>query len=85
MKLGPVVQEVMSFKEKSSEPLVAPLFNGAEPFVNFGRVHHEEQFCEITFLNFDQWFRGRCHLRHFLPRALVAPLLSGPKLFVQFW
>ena len=23
------------------------MFGGAEPFVQFGRRHHEEQFCEI--------------------------------------
>ena len=29
---------------------------------NFGRVHHEEQFCEII-LNLDQWFRRKCRLK----------------------
>ena len=32
---------------------------------NFGRRHHEEQFCEII-LNLDQWFRKKCHLNVFL-------------------
>ena len=30
---------------------------------NFGRRHHEEQFCEII-LNLDQWFRRRCRLKN---------------------
>ena len=29
---------------------------------NFGRRHHEEQFCEII-LNLDQWFKRRCSLK----------------------
>ena len=32
---------------------------------NFGRRHHEEQFCEII-LNSDQWFKRRCLLKIFL-------------------
>ena len=32
---------------------------------NFGRRHHEEQFCEII-LNLDQCFRRRCRLKIFL-------------------
>ena len=50
---------------ESSGSLAAPLFNGAEPNVNFGSVHHKQQFCEII-LNLDQWFRGRCHIKTFL-------------------
>ena len=38
---------------------------------NFGRVYHEEQFCEII-LNLDQWFRRICYLKTFLFRVLVA-------------
>ena len=41
---------------------MAVLFVEAEPFVQFGRVHHEEHF-EII-LNSDQWFRI-CHLQKF--------------------
>ena len=44
---------------------MAPSFSGAEPLCNFGRRHHEEQFCEII-LNFDQWFRKRSRLKIFL-------------------
>ena len=51
---------------------------------NFGRGHHEEQFCEII-LNLDQWFRRRCHLKTFLSRALDALFFSGAVPFVQFW
>ena len=41
----------------------------------FGRRHHEEQFCEII-LNLDQWFRRRCYFKDFLSRALVAIMLA---------
>ena len=34
--------------------LVAILFSRVEWFVNFGRGHYEEHFCEII-LNLDQW------------------------------
>ena len=50
---------------------MAPLFSGVESLCNFGRKHHEKQFCEII-LNLDQWFRKRRHLKYFLTRALVA-------------
>ena len=33
---------------------------------NFGRRHHEGHFCEIIFINLDQWFRSRYHLEIFL-------------------
>ena len=44
---------------------------------NFGRRHHEEQFCEII-LNFDQWFK-RCSLKILLISSSDRPLvqLSG--------
>ena len=63
---------------------MALLFSGAEPLCNFGRRHHENQFCEII-LNLDQWFRKRSHLKYFLSRALVALLCIGEEPFVQFW
>ena len=50
---------------------------------NFYRGHYQEHFCEII-LNLNQWFK-RCHLKDFLSRALVALMLSGAELFVQFW
>ena len=43
---------------------MALLFGGAETLCNFGREHHEEQFCEIV-MNLDQLFRGRCLLKTF--------------------
>ena len=46
---------------------------------NFGRVHHEEQFCEII-LNLDQEMS-----LNFLSRAVMAPLFSREVSFVQFW
>ena len=39
--------------------------------LNFGRVHHEEQFCE-SILNLGQCFK-RCHLKNFLSGALAVP------------
>ena len=53
---------------------MALLFSGAEPLCNFGRRHHEKQFCEIIF-NLDQWFRKRSHLKYFLSRALSGPFV----------
>ena len=39
----------------------------------FGKVHHEEQFCEII-LNLGQWFR-RCSLKDFLSGTLASSCL----------
>ena len=39
------------------------MFSRVEPFVQFGRRHHEESFCEII-LNMDQWLR-RYRLKDF--------------------
>ena len=36
---------------------------------NFGRGHHEEQFCEII-LNLDQWFNS-CHLELWQPLCSI--------------
>ena len=51
---------------------------------NFGRWHHEKQFCVII-LNLDKGFRRRGRLNRFLSRALVTPLFSRVEPFVQFW
>ena len=67
-----------------SVALAAPLFSGAEPFVQFSRGYYEEQFCEII-LNLDKWFRRRCLLKIFLSGALVVLLFSGAEPFVQVW
>ena len=58
------------------------MFSGAEPFVQFGRGYHEEQFCEII-LNLDQWF-GRWRLKDFLSRALAAVMFSVAEPFTGF-
>ena len=50
---------------------------------NFGKRHHEEQFCEII-SNLDQELR-RCRLKTFLSGALVALLFNVAELYVQFW
>ena len=62
----PVLQEEMSFNGISYlvfwQPLCSMEYNH---LYSFGRVHHEEHFCEII-LNLDQWFRRRCHLKTFI-------------------
>ena len=73
----------MSFKIFLFLALVDILFSEAEWFVQFGRGHYVEHFCEII-LNFGQWLR-RCCLKEFLFLALVAILFSGVEKFVLFW
>ena len=84
-QLGPVVHEKMSFKGISYLSSGSP-FCSAERnrLCSFGRGYQEEQFCEII-LNWDQWFRKRCHLKDFLSGALAALLFGGAEPFVQFW
>ena len=41
---------------------------------NFGRRHHEEQFCAII-LNLDQWFRRRCRFKIFLIYSSGGPFV----------
>ena len=48
--------------------------------MHFGRVHHEELFCEI--LNMDQ--RIRCCLKDFLSGALSALLFGGAETSCNF-
>ena len=65
IELGTVVQEEMLFKNISCLELWQPLSSvDQNNLCNFGRVHHEEQFCAIL-LNLDQWIR-RCRLKTFL-------------------
>ena len=74
----------------SSEALVTPVFSLAKlpiPFpveqnhlCNFGRSHHEEQFCEII-LNLDQWFRRRCRLKIFLIWSSGGPFVPWSGTF----
>ena len=62
----------MSFKDISYLELWQPLFWLSRTFLcNFGRVHHEEQFCEIV-LNLDQRFRKKCHFKTFLIESCMA-------------
>ena len=65
--------------------LAAPLFSGAEPFVQlqYNRGHYQEHFCE-TILNLDQLFR-RCCSKDFFSRVLAAVMFSGVEPFVQSW
>ena len=65
-KLGPVVHEAMPLKDISYLELwQPPLSLERNHSCNFGRKHHEEQFCEIIF-NLDKRFRRICRLKIFL-------------------
>ena len=58
-----VVQEEMSFKNISYLELWWPLCSVERNHLcHFSRGYQEEQICEII-LNFNQWFRRRCHLK----------------------
>ena len=47
-EFGPVVQEEMSFKDISYLELWWPFCSSEQNHLcNFGRGHHEEQFCEL--------------------------------------
>ena len=59
------------------------MFSGVEPFVQFGRRHHEEQFCEII-LNVDQWFR-RCCLKIFLIWSSGSPFVLRSGTICAIW
>ena len=48
--------------------------------IKYGRMHHEEQFCEMI-LNLGQWFR--CCLKDFLSGALEVLLFGGAEPFMQ--
>ena len=50
---------------------------------NFGRGHHEEQFCEFI-SNLGQWFKRRCRLNDVLSGALAALLFSGAEPVMHF-
>ena len=75
MKFVPVVQE-MSFKDISYLELWQPLCSADwNHLCNFGRKHHEEQFCEII-LNLDHWCRRKCRLKVFLIRSSGIPFVQ---------
>ena len=62
----------MSFKDISYLELWQPICS--VEWNNFGRRHHEEQFCEVI-LNLDQWFR-RCHFKIFLIWSSCSPFVQ---------
>ena len=70
-----MVQEEMRFKDISYLELWW-LFCSAKwnQLCNFGRKHHEEQFCEII-LNLHQWFK-RCRLKIFLIWSSGGPFVQ---------
>ena len=59
-EFGPVVQE-LPFKAMLyiSRALVVNCSADLNHLWNFGRRHHEGQFCELI-LNLNEWFRGKC-------------------------
>ena len=63
----------MSLKDISYLKLWQPIFLVEwNHLCNFGRRHHEDQFCEII-LNLDQWFSKRYCLKKFLIWSTVGP------------
>ena len=65
-EFGPVAQEEMLFKDICYLDFWLPFCLAEQnQLCNFGRWHHEEQFCEII-LKLDQLFRMICHLKIFL-------------------
>ena len=81
-EFGPVLHEML-FKDISYLELWQSLCSmELDSLCNFGRVHHEEQFCE-TILNLGQWSR-RCCLKYFLSGAMVALLFDGVEPLMQF-
>ena len=76
MKLWPVVQEEMYFKDISFLELWQPLCSADwNHLCNFRRRHREEQFCEII-LNLDQWFRRKWRFKVFLIWSSGSPFVQ---------
>ena len=74
----------MLFKDISYLELWLPFCSAERKHLyNFGRGHHEEQFCEIIF-NFNQPIFNLKSLKD-LSRALAALMFSGVEPFLQFW
>ena len=66
----------MSFKDISYLELWPPLFSVEQNHLcNFGKMHHEEQFCKII-LNLDQRFRKRYRLKIFLIWSSGSPFVQ---------
>ena len=61
------LESIVHFNRFTETQLLWQLFCSVEGnhLYNFGRRHHEEQFCEII-LKLDQWFRRKCCLKIFL-------------------
>ena len=66
----------MPLRHLLSRALAASWFGGVKPFVQFGRRHHEEHFCEII-LNLDQWFSRRCFFNDISYLDLWRPICSA--------
>ena len=66
IELRPMDQKEMTFKDISYLELWQPLCSADLNYLcNFGRMYHEEQFCDIS-KNLDQWFRRKSRLKVFL-------------------
>ena len=70
------------FKDISYLELWQPLCSvDRNHLCNSGRLHHEEQFCEIIF-EFGPVDQEEIRLKKILSRALVSPLFGGLEPFV---
>ena len=66
----------MHFKDISYLELWQPFCSAERNHLcNFGRRHHEDQFCEII-LNLNQWFRRRSCLKIFLIWSSGSPFVQ---------
>ena len=66
----------MSLKDISYLELWQPLCSVEwNHLCNFGRRHHEEQFCDII-LKLDMWFSRRCRLKIFLIWSSDGPFVQ---------
>ena len=69
-----MVKEERLFKNISYLELCRPFSVERHHLCNYGRGHHEEQFCEIV-LNLDQWFNRRCRLKTFHIKSSGGPFV----------
>ena len=66
----------MSVKDISYLELWQPLCSEEQNHLcNFGRRHHEDQFCDII-SNLDLWFRRRCRLKIYLIWSSGGPFVQ---------
>ena len=63
------------------EPVIQEEVSLKDILCNFGRRHHEEQFCEIILILY-RWFRRKCLLKIFLIWSSGCPFVqrSGTKI-----